>query len=385
MEFQIGQSDLFKMVSRAIPALDKKPTTVVTGALKVEIEDSTLIIQATGAISSITLSHDLTELATDGMFIINSQTLVTGIRRLSGNLRITHGEGELVINSDSGVYKLSTLSELKSEDYPVHELEEGDDLVTIELPKTFVRDLKVSTSYCSTDPTKTALQGVNLIIKEPEADQEDEIVSKNYKLLATDGFGAVRISNGIEPEDTIDFSAILPAETAHILVKEDQGNGFNLSYKASERIVQIDLDGGFIVSRLINEEFPILDRLYPADSDTKFVVDLAQLKAAVSRAEDYAAVVSKGTGKVLKVLVTSSSLELNGETNLSSCSEKVPISDVAGLENTVEFALSSSLISRMISCGAKTAEVFFLEKDRPVKVRVPGEEHILMPIAIGKQ
>jgi DNA polymerase-3 subunit beta len=171
-----------------------------------------------------------------------------------------------------------TINGLPADEYPALPEVSGD--VSFEITQAGMRDLIRSTIFAaSSDETRAILTGV-LLKRDAGA----------VKLIATDSY---RLAVKTAPEGTIqkhsgeqDWEVIIPAralqELSRMLDPAEEETPVRVS--TGEQQIRFEVGADILVSRLIEGQFPNYERVIPAETEGKIVVNREDLQGAIKRA-----------------------------------------------------------------------------------------------------
>ncbi len=141
------------------------------------------------------------------------------------------------------------------------------------LSQSFLKTMLRRTSFAmSYDETRYVLNGVLFKVQE-----------KTLTLVATDGRRLAYIEKGLEKEWKSPYEMIVPTKTIQELNRILQDHG-ELGIIRKENQVLFDLGESFVISRLIDGEFPNYEQVIPKEAPDKIKINREQFLQAARRA-----------------------------------------------------------------------------------------------------
>lgn len=272
MNFTCSRKDLeeaLDSVSRILPS--KSPTPIITGVY-MKAENSMLEIQANNFELGIMIKIPVnTEVP--GEIVVTGKYLLDIIKKVSGStVSISYNDSEHIasIKSDTANFKLLCMA---VEDFP--KIKQPESFAHFVLKTKTIKQLIQKTSYsCATDSdSKPIFTGCCL---------RTENNSVTMSATNTHRIAVMKEECNGEFEN---LSLIIPSKTvielSRMLEHSDPSN--DVSIDCSNKSICFTFENAYVVSRLIDGEFPPYDRVIPKSSDTIATVKVSDIKSPVER------------------------------------------------------------------------------------------------------
>jgi DNA polymerase III subunit beta len=223
----------------------------------------------------------------------------------------------------------------------------------------------------STDETRPVLTGVKTSIQ-----------NGKISLVATDGY-RLSIDSVEIPDKKEDLKVILPAQTLSEVVKiadEQKVNDIEFVILKDKNQVIFCLPNIFIYTRLIDGEYPNIEKIIPADFKTKVSISRDDFFQSVKTA----ALFARGAANIVKIKVETTGLRLSANTPQVGENQDFVEAKVDGEE--LEIAFNYRFLLDILSnfpdedvvielSGALSPGVFKTPK-------IPEFLHIIMPVRV---
>lgn len=264
MKIKIDQSVLNAATESAVLAISNKPITPIVGCIIMEAdsETNTLNLKSTNINFSVyqIINAEVTE---SGKVAISSQSFNKLISSLKGELNLHAEDGYLVINHETGQCRLIKNNNI--EEFPEigTNLDEGN---TISISTKKFQTVVNSVSYAtSTDEAKLIITGANF-----------HIDTVNIEAATTDGHRMARIQVPLDDSrigDAIVFTVPtkILTEINKIIATADEN--IDCVINIQESMVAITVPGIKIFSRLLDGEFPSINKLIPTTFENEFTIE----------------------------------------------------------------------------------------------------------------
>lgn len=270
MKFKASKGDIFKTIQKVQNAISSKTTLPILSNILLEANKDSIKITATDldiGISSITPIKPEIE----GAITLPAKKFLDIIKELpdTGEIFITTKKNNTVtIECGKIVFKIVGLPK---DEFPPPPNFKNKDMITI--PQNFLKKMISMTSFAvSRDETRYILNGVLLTVRK-----------KNIKLIATDGRRLAVVEKNLPNETIVDKKIIIPTKTIQELSRLLQEEG-DVKISFGENQLLFDLGDTFIISRLIEGEFPNYEQVIPKEVKEKIIIDKKALLAAAKRA-----------------------------------------------------------------------------------------------------
>jgi len=266
MKFKASKGDIFKIIQKVQNAISSKTTLPILANILLEASKNSIKITATdldiGISSIIPVKPEI-----EGAITLPAKKFLDIIKELpdTGDISITTKKNNtVIIECEKIIFKIVGLP--KDEFPPPPNFKNKD---TITLPQNFLKNMISMTSFAvSKDETRYVLNGVLLITKK-----------KTIKLVATDGRRLAVIEKTLPNETIIDKKIIVPTKTIQELSRLLQEEG-DVTISFGENQILFDLKDTFVISRLIEGDFPNYEQVIPKEVKEKIIIDKNALLAA---------------------------------------------------------------------------------------------------------
>jgi DNA polymerase-3 subunit beta len=365
----VSRAALLPALATAVRVVERRNTIPVLSNLLVSAEAGSLTIRATDLDIQIaaTLACQLAGPATSTT--LPAQNLHDIVRKLPDGCEVTLSgdDREWTVSAGRSKFRLPCLP---AGDFPVMPAVDAGE--TFRLPAETLRRAIDSVRFAiSTEETRYYLNGIHL-----HRDQGDGLIA-----VATDGHRLARAP--MQLAAPIDLpSVIVPRKTVEQVSKllPDKGE-VQLGLSASR--ISLELDGVTLVSKLIDGTYPDYQRVVPQGNANRFLVDRAQLSAAVDRVTT----ISAGKGSAVKFSFGNGEVRLAASNpDAGSAEETVPISLLEGAP--VEIGFNGRYCLDMLATSTAENIVFELaDGGSPAKVVPDGADEwspyfVIMPMRV---
>jgi len=363
MKFKTGKSQIFKTIQKVQNAISTKSTLPILSNILLEADKDRLRITATdldvGISSTTPINSELT-----GAITLPAKKFFDIIRELpdSDNVAITTKKNNMVtIESGKIVFKLMGLPK---DEFPQIPAFKNKEVITI--PQDFLKDTTSMTVFAvSHDETRYVLNGVLLVIKK-----------KNIRVVATDGRRLAVVEKELPSETLIEKTVIIPTKTIQELNRLLEEGDVKISF--DENQVLFDLGDTFIISRLIEGEFPNYEQVIPKEVEDKVIVDRDTLLAAAKRAS----ILTNQDSLAIKVDVGRGRMSISKNTPyMGEVKEDLSV-NYRGKELSIGFN-PNYLIEVLKNINTKEVGLELMDSDRPGVIRLGNEYvYVVLPMQI---
>lgn len=365
MEFLTQKNDFSKAISLVGGVSVQKTNTMpILGNVLLEVGDEgSLKLVGTDLEVGISTQLPVTVKKT-GSITVPSKKINEIIRELpEGNVEITVAKNNAVnIKAGKAYFKIMGLSK---EDFP--KLPEWNEDEAIELEQSIVKECLQLTSFAiSLDETRYVLNGVLISVK-----------GKKVTFIATDGRRLAYAERELKEKAKKDFEIIVPIKAINELNKQLGWDG-TLKITPSQNQVVFSLNETFLVSRLIEGNFPNYEQVIPKAEKVKVKANREEFLKAVRRASllttpDSPAVkfdFVKG-----KIIVSSRS------PNLGEAQEEF-YADVQGGETVIGFN-PQYVLDVLKNLDTDDIELSLTDSDKPGLFKTNGYMYVIMPMQLN--
>ncbi|MBP2642335.1 MAG: polymerase beta subunit [Firmicutes bacterium] len=343
----------------------KTPLPILTG-IYIEAKDGRLELQATDYEIGISCTIDAT-VEEPGAVVLSGRYFQEMVRKLPGEtIEIASNKEDRTIKINSNNSQFNLLS-LPAEEFPVLRQINSENQISV---KDFcLRELIKKTVFsCANDEARPIFTGGLLEIQ----DNEIRLVATNTHRLAL-------------KKDTIESGSsqikmIIPAkilsELARLLVGEEAQN---VTLSCQKNQVGIAFDDVYIISRLIEGQFPDYNKVIPPSFNTKVELNTDEFLAAVERvsllAKDGEYNVAKFTFTENQVIITSNNPDVGK-------AYETVAGDLAG--NGLEIAFNAKYIIDILKNVDSETFVFSLNTELSPACIKPNDDdnytYIITPV-----
>lgn len=371
MHIIVLKENLVKALSVVNKAVSIKPTLPILSNILIKTENNLLKLSATNLELGLIVTLGA-KIEQEGEITVPGKLLTEFINSLTAEkIELILKDNNLIVKTDKTHASFTTIS---SSDFPPFP----------EVPKngkTFpinkIKDAILKTVFAaSNDESRPVLTGIKTVIS-------NGIMS----LMATDGY---RLSiNKVEIDDKKEnLEIILPATSlleviriAEILKAEEVG--FFIIENKNQAV--FTLSGVNIFTRVIDGEFPNVEKIIPVEFKTKVTIDRDQLSQSVKTASLFA----RGAANIVKIKVEKDGLRLSANTPQVGEDEDFVEAKVEGEEMEIAFNyrflldLLNNFSDELLifeSSGSLNPGVF-----KPVNSKRPNTRsflHLIMPVRV---
>lgn len=372
MEFNLKTEDLIAGVSIVERTVSTRSTLPIIGNILFEAQKGELKLSANNLEMGVEV-RILAEVKGSGSILIPGKTLGGIVPKLP--------QGDIAFKiSEKGMVKIS----YKESSFSIHGLpaDEFPALLKVKDGKTFYLDtadflklVKKTIFAVSTSEDKYVLSGVLLEVGKTK-DAHDP---SNLRMIATDGYRLARAAAQVNGLESITCSAIVPAKALSEFSKIVQQKEDKIKIIISNDQIAFEHSNAYLVSRLIQGQFPDYRQVVPKKAEIKILLPADQFLDAAERS----AVIAGGSANVVKIEIAGKKVHLVASTPDVGSVDEVILADVRGGEKT-QIAFNIKLIIDALK--AIDTEQVELELSGPLSPGiikpVGGEDflYITMPI-----
>lgn len=371
MEFSCPRNELLKGVQIVERIVSTKSTLPIIGNILFEASKSGLTLSANNLETGIEVTIQA-KIVKEGTILIPAKTLSGIVSKLpSVDISFKVSEKNMVKISYNDSY--FTIHGLPSDEFPsLPKVKEGK---TFDLDAAILSEMINQTIFAvSASEDKYVLNGV--LFETGRSDITGD--SSDLRLIATDGYRLAR--RGAKVGTKGDVKAIIPAKAlAEVsrVIADSKEKEIKITIGTDQAAFKYE--DVYLVSRLIQGQFPDYKQVIPKGSDVKVTVDTKDILEAAERA----AVIASGSANIVKFEVKGSSLHVAANTpDVGSIDEAIKV-EVKGKEKT-SIAFNVRLIIEVLK--AISTDKVALELSGPLSPGVikpvSGEDYIYIAMPI---
>ncbi|MFA4967244.1 MAG: DNA polymerase III subunit beta [Candidatus Margulisiibacteriota bacterium] len=321
MEFIFDKQSLQSGVSIVERIVSTRSTLPIIGNILIEAQKTGVKLSANNLEMGIELNISA-KVSKEGSILIPAKTLGGIVSKLP--------EGEVSFKlKDKGLINLAykksvfNIHGLPADEFP--QLPKVKEAKTINIEaKTLSEMIEQTIFSASTSEEKFVLNGILVETGKSEGD------SSNIRLIATDGYRLAKRGEKIQGIDAA-LSAIIPAKAMGELLRMLQtGSGGSVKINASNDQISFKYKDAYLVSRLIQGQFPDYKQVIPKSSDIKILVETSALLQSAERA----AVIASQSANIVRLEVKSGQLYISAQAPDVGSVEEVLEVEVKGKEKT---------------------------------------------------
>jgi len=372
MEVFCAKDDLFGGVQAVERIVSTRSTLPIIGNILFETKKDGIKLSANNLEMGleVTLPASVKE---EGSVLIPAKTLAGIVSKLPAtniNIRKTD-KGSVKIAYKQSTFNINSLS---TDEFPLLPKIKESKAISIS-PKIFTDMVKQTAFSVSTSEDKYILNGV--LLETGKTPQEKD--ESNLRMVATDGFRLAKIGGTIAGA-VQQTSVIVPAKALLVVSRILQSRGDeDLKINISNEQITFKYKDTYLVSRLIQGQFPDYRQVLPRSSEVKLTADTKALLEAAERA----AVIAGSSSNIVKLKIEQGKLHIIAiSPDVGSVDEVVDV-EMKG-EAKAHVAFNVRLITDVLK--VMDSEKAMLEFSGPVSpgiIRPAGEDnyiYIIMPI-----
>lgn len=270
MELNIQKNVLLEGIQTVQNAISQKSSLPILSNVLLEAEGSTLRLTATDLDLGICATLEV-ELIEGGSITIPARKFFDIVKSLpdGSDINISMRKNNFVtIKSGKSHFKIIGLPK---EEFPQLPLFKDKDSITIE--QEVLKDMLTLTDFAvSKDDTRYVLNGILLSVK-----------GDNLNIVATDGRRLAVKTKKLSKKTLVDREVIIPSKTVQEVKRMLQEEG-EVQIKFSDNQVLFSFSTSFVISRLIEGEYPNYKKVIPERSQKEITVLRDEFLSAARRA-----------------------------------------------------------------------------------------------------
>jgi len=373
MEFSCTKEDLFDAVQTVERIVSTRSTLPIIGNILFETTKSGIKMSANNLEMGMEANIPA-KISKEGSVLIPAKTIggiVTKLPASNVNFKVTE-KGIVKIS-----YKESHLNVrgLPSDEFPIlPKIKEGR-IFSLN-PQVFSSMVEQTIFAVSSSEEKYVLNGILLELGRGDMPGD----TSNIRMVATDGYRLARRGEKISGQIGAGVKAIIPAKALNEVSRMLQdGGGSEVKMTIASEQIAFKYKDLYLVSRLIQGQFPDYKQVIPKGSEAKIEADVKSLLEAAERA----AVIASGSANIVKFEIKGSKLHLSANTpDVGSADEVVDVS-VKG-KTAAQIAFNIRLITDALK--AIDEDKVLIELSGPLSPGIirpidgPDYVYIIMPI-----
>lgn len=268
MKFKIKRSLLLTELDKVLKAVPANPAISILKGIKLDLTNSNLVL--TGSDHDLTIqskiNSDQFDIIDTGSIVLPARMITDIVRKMEGNVLSIEVIDSFNALIEDGISKFNLLGMNPIDYIDTNLIPTGNKFnIKANLLKEIINQTKFAASSKESNPVLT---GINFILK-------DNILD----VYATDSYRLAK--KEVEIENDFDFNITIPkASLEHInkVINED-----DITLYITNRLVLFTFDNVAIRSRLIDGNYPNLDRFINIKGNKVLTINKHNLKAAISR------------------------------------------------------------------------------------------------------
>ncbi len=326
MEITFAKEDLYSGVQAVERIVSTRSTLPIIGNVLVETSTDCVKMSANNLEMGMEISIPAT-IKEAGSALIPAKTLSGIVSKLpSTNVNLK--------KNDKGVIKISykqshfNINSLSPDEFPVLPKVKEVNALTIN-PKTFVEMAKQTMFSVSSSEDKYILNGVLLETGKTGIAGDES----NIRMIATDGFRLAK-RGAVLPGNVPTTSVIIPAKALSEVARMISAGDGELKISLTNEQISFRYKDSYLVSRLIQGQFPDYKQVIPKKHDAKITADTKALLEAAERAS----VIAGSSSNIIKVKVQDAKLHIIANTpDVGSVDEVVDVEIKGEEKNSIAF------------------------------------------------
>jgi DNA polymerase-3 subunit beta len=305
MDFICDKKELQAGVSAVEKIVATRSTLPIIGYILFEAGKNGLKISANNLELGIELSIKA-KVIKEGSILVPAKTLSGIVSKLPDTqiaFKMTE-RGVLKISFSQSNFQVHTLP---PDEFPaLAKVKEGK-LISLET-NVFAEMIKQTIFAVSTSEDKYVLTGVLMEFGKSQTPGDET----NFRLVATDGYRLAKIGERIKSKDEVKGKVIIPAKALQEILRTLETSKSEEEVKINFSNEQISFKYGeiFLVSRVIQGQFPDYKQVMPKKSATKVITQTTELLAAAERT----AVIAAGSANIVRFEIKNNKLHLFAST-----------------------------------------------------------------------
>lgn len=307
MKCVLGREALLNGLQIVQNVVTNRTTLPILGNALIQASEGKLVISTTDLDTGVRATVEA-EVTKPGATTLPARKLASIIKELpAAEVDIeVDSKQNATITSGASFFRIMGLPE---EDFPAFPKPEGAKL--FKMKQSAFRDMLKRSSYAiSTDESRYVLNGVLLCFKD-----------NKLTMVATDGRRLALVDQELEFPKSSEAEVILPSKAVTELQRILKGDE-EMTITLSDTQIAFDLGAVYLVSKLIEGNYPNYQQVIPAEAQVKVKIPREQLLEAVHRV----ALVSSEKSNSVKLSFTKDKLDITANTpEVGEAKETLPV------------------------------------------------------------
>lgn len=370
MKFSVSRSHFLKALQHSNNVIERKTTVPILANILIDATgDEQVTFTSTDLEISIVESVSAA-IEQKGTTTVSGKMLHDIVRKLPGDaeifLSLNKENTRLIVESGKSHFELSILV---PDDYP--------DVNVTDLPNTFSVGAKTlltlfdRTAFAmSTEETRYYLNGIYMHATEDH----------KLRAVATDGHRMARMQAALPKGAEGIPGVIISRKTVNQIKEMASESDDDLQIGLSETQISVKFKNAYLISRLIDGQFPEYERVIPKNADKNFLFDPSYMATVVDRVSTMAS--EKTHGVKLSIDENKISFSADGG-GLGTADEEMPIEYT---KESMSIGFNSKyLLDITDKINQGQAQMLFSDEASPVLIQEADSQdamYVLMPMRI---
>ncbi len=370
MKLKLDRNHFLKALQHCNNIIERRTTVPILANILIDASQVDKISLTATDLEISIIEHVPAVIQTKGKATVSGKMLYEVVRKLPADGEISLSMNDdytmLMVDSNLSHFELPTLP---TENYPAVQI--------IDLPNYFnisantLNDMFDKTAFAmSTEETRYYLNGIYLHVSD----------NGMFRAVATDAHRMARIEiaapKGAEHMPGVIVSRKTVAQIQSMASNSDK----DLEIGVSETQISVKFDNAYLISRLVDGNFPDYERIIPDDADKILSFDVDVIAAAVDRVATMSSEKTSG----VKLFIENNKLSLSDEGGgIGSADEQVTVA-YHGEPVNISFN-SKYLLDVADKISGNTVQMCIVKESSPVVIHQEGDStalYVIMPMRI---